>query len=157
MSKVYWEQIRRLMNATIDTCEKLDEIGVCSWWERQARSSFQEDVNVGDFLTRFYEFPAIQHRTIIQKRGLLKNETILKNCMHPQGIHRELAKAIENVALVCTELLGLSEEELKKQFPDFEPPCGKKGTSIKDQVDAIIEIHAGWMTTGIKQALGKYR
>lgn len=33
MSKIYWEQIRKLMNATIDTCEKLDEIGVCSWWE----------------------------------------------------------------------------------------------------------------------------
>lgn len=157
MSKAYWEQIRKLMNATIDTCEKLDEIGVCSWWERQARSSFQEDVPVGDFLARLHMFPEIQHRVIIQKRGLLKNETFRKNCMHPQGIHQELAKTIQNVALVCTELVGLSEEELEKQFTDFEPPCGKKGTSIKDQVDAIIDIHAGWMTTGIKKALEKYR
>ena len=61
-----WNLIREVMNGTIDACQAVEKVGPdVRKGEYEARSDYQSDVNVADFLHRFHDYPHGSQRDII--------------------------------------------------------------------------------------------
>ncbi|MFA6109059.1 MAG: hypothetical protein WDA75_09825 [Candidatus Latescibacterota bacterium] len=141
--------MREVMNGTIDACEAVEELDPDLFaGEYEARSEFQDDVCVGDFLNRFWQYPEGAARDIVRIRSLL--EADLK---HPP----EIARALISAAVACAEAIGLSEEALATEVQEFEAHCGSGGHSVRTLLSAIPQIQKGWMLTGITRALEQFR
>lgn len=144
-----WELLRRVMNGVLDACEAMEALQPDLYaGEYEARSDYQEDVCVGDFLNRFWNYPEGAQRDIIRLRSLL-------GCDQKQP--QEIARALVAAAMACAEAIGVSRETLDREVADFEPHCGSGGKSIRSQLEAIPWIQNGWMQTGVRKALEKYR
>lgn len=144
-----WELIRKVMNGVIDACAKVEKLNPdITKGEYSARSSFQEDVDVGDFLTRFWRYPEGAQRDIIRLRSRLGNDLKYKD---------QLARALINTAEACAEIIGVPIEELEKDVQNFTPHCGSGCGSIRSQLQGIPNIQNGWMYTGISKALEQHR
>jgi hypothetical protein len=57
----------------------------------------------------------------------------------------------------CAEAVGLSEESLQQEFPEFAAHCGSGGHSVEGLLVGIPKIQNGWMRAGITKALAKFR
>ena len=144
-----WQLIRDVLNGTIDACQALEELAPdLEAGEYEARSDYQDDVCVGDFLTRFWQYPEGAARDVIRLRSRLASDQ-----KHPS----EIARALVNAALACAEAIGLSDEELARELPEFEAHCGSGGQSVKSLLEGIPAIQNGWMLTGIRGALDEFR
>ena len=144
-----WKLIREVLNRTIDACEAVEKLNpdLCGE-EYEARSDYQEDVSVGDFLNRFWRYPEGAARDIIRIRSHLGTD---------QKYPSEIARALVNDAVACAEAIGLPEEAVAKELPAFEAHCGSGGHSIRSLLAGIPKIQNGWMLTGITKALAEHR
>jgi hypothetical protein len=137
------------MNGTIDACEAVEKLSPDLFaGEYEARSDFQEDVCVGDFLNRFWQYPEGAARDIVRLRSRLGADQ-----KHPP----EIARALVHAAIACAEAIGLPEEALAAEKPDFEAHCGSGGHSVRSLLKAIPDIQSGWMLAGISRALEEFR
>ncbi|MEW6359800.1 MAG: hypothetical protein AB1696_25910 [Planctomycetota bacterium] len=144
-----WNLIRDVMSRTIDACEAIENLGPDLFkGEYEARSDFQDDVCVGDFLNRFQRYPEGAQRDIIRIRSRLGSD---------KKYLGELAHALINTARACAESIGLPDNALSKEVSDLEPHCGSAGKSVQSQLKAIPKIQNGWILTGITKALEKFR
>ena len=144
-----WSLIRDVMARTIDACEAIEKLGPDLFkGEYEARSDFQDDVCVGDFLNRFQQYPEGAQRDIIRIRSHLGCDQ--KNLS-------EIARALINTATACAESIGVPADVLPKEIPDLEPHCASAGKSVQSQLKAIPDIQNGWMLTGITKALEVFR
>ena len=144
-----WALIREVMNGTIDACEAVEKLGpnLCNG-EYEARSDFQEDVCVGDFLNRFWTYPEGAERNIIRIRSNLGAD---------QKRPSEIARALVNAARACAEAVGVDADSLSREMSSLEPHCPSAGKSVESQLRGIPKIQNGWMLTGITKALEEYR
>ena len=63
-----WALVREVMNGTIDACEAIETLEPDLFaGEYEARSGFQDDVCVGDFLNRFWQYPEGAARDIVRQ------------------------------------------------------------------------------------------
>jgi len=147
--KTNWNLIREVMNGTIDACEAVEKLEPDLFkGEYEARSDYQSDVNVGDFLNRFHDYPHGSQRDIIRIRSHL-------GCDQKHlGV---FARALINTAKACAEAIGLDGDALSQEFPDLEPHCGSAGRTIEQQLKSIPQIQNDWMLTGITKALEQSR
>jgi hypothetical protein len=144
-----WNLIREVMNGTIDACEAIEQQAPNLWaGEYEARSEYQDDVCVGDFLNRFWQYPEGAARDIVRLRSRLGED---------QKTPSEIARALVQAAIACAEAIGLSAESLQQEFPEFAAHCGSGGHSVESLLAAIPQIQNGWMKTGITKALAKFR
>ena len=144
-----WDMIREAMNGTIDACEAVEKLNPDLFkGEYEARSNFQEDVCVGDFLNRFWHYPEGAQRDIIRIRSHLGSD---------QKHLSEIARALVNTAKACAEAVGVDGSAFPKEMSELEPHCGSAGKSIKSQLKGIPKIQNGWMLVGITKALDEYR
>ena len=144
-----WDLIREVMNGTIDACEAVEKLNPDLWkGEYEARSDFQEDVCVGDFLNRFWAYPEGVERDIIRIRSRLGADQ-----KHPP----EVARALVNAARACAEAVGGDVDTLSKEVSSLEPHCPSAGKSVESQLRGIPKIQNGWMLTGIRKALEVHR
>jgi hypothetical protein len=144
-----WELIRKVMNGTIDACEAVEKLNPDLFaGEYEARSDYQDDVCVGDFLNRFWQYPEGAARDIVRLRSHAGADQ-----KHPP----ETARALVNAAIACAETVGLSEEDLRAEKPDFKAHCGSGGRSVRSLLEGIPKIQNGWMLTGIRRALEEFR
>ena len=144
-----WDLIRTVLNGTIDACEAIDELNPDLWaGEHEARSDYQDDVCVGDFLSRFWQYPEGAARDIVRLRSQLGSDI-----KHPP----EIARALVFAAMACAEALGLDNEQLATEFAEFAAHCGSGGHSVKSLLEGIPQIQNGWMKTGITKALEEFR
>jgi|GEM_PF-4975639 len=144
-----WKLIREVLNGTIDACEAVEKLRPdIMAGEYEARSSYQDDVCVGDFLNRFWQYPEGAARDIIRVRSQLGAD---------QKHLPEIARALVNAAVACAEAIGLPEEATAKQLPEFEAHCGSGGHSVQSLLTGIPKIQKGWMLTGITKALAEHR
>jgi hypothetical protein len=144
-----WTLIRQVMNGTIDACEAVEKQALdLLAGEYEARSDYQEDVCVGDFLNRFWQYPEGAARDIVRLRSQLGEDQ-----RHPS----EIARALIQAAIACAEAVGLSEEALGREVPGFTAHCGSGGASVASLVRGIPNIQNGWMRTGITKALDEFR
>ena len=141
-----WKLIRETLNGMIDACEALEKqpIENPEYWD--ARSEFQSDVGVLDFLTRFWQYPEGCARDIIRIRSHFGCDA-----KHPNP----LARALVNTAVVCAEAIGVPEGVMPKEMTSLEPHCGSAGKSIESQVKAPVGIAKGWMVPGITKAIAQ--
>jgi len=142
----HWGLIRETLNGMIDVCEALEKqpIEDPEFWD--ARSDFQPDVGVLDFLTRFWQYPEGCARDIIRIRSQF-------NCdaKHPNP----LARALINTAAACAEAIGVPGDTLSKEAPGLEPHCGSAGRSIESQLRAMVSVAKGWMGPGVAKAIAE--
>lgn len=144
-----WKLIREVMSGVIDACEAMEALAPDLYaGEYGARSNYQEDVCVGDFLTRFWQYPEGAARDAIRLRAALGCEA-----KHPS----EFARALLGAAQACAEAIDMPEDLLQREVEGFEPHCGSAGRSVRSQLQAIPWIQNGWMLTGVRKALEKYR
>ncbi len=144
-----WQLIRRVMNGVIDACEAMEARAPDLYaGEYEARSDYQDDVCVGDFLNRFWQYPEGAQRDIVRLRSALGCDQ-----EHPP----EVARALVAAAMACAEAVGVSAQDLDTEVEDFEPHCGSAGRSVRSQVEAIPAIQNGWMLTGVSSALQQFR
>lgn len=144
-----WKLIRETLNGVIDACEKVEQLHPnISDGEYTAESGKAEDLSVGDLLERFWRYPEGAQRDIIRLRNQMKNDMKYKD---------QLARAIINTACACAEIIGVSKDDIEKEFKDFDSHCGSGGYSLKSLLQAIPKIQNGWMYNGIKGALEKFR
>lgn len=144
-----WQLIRKVLNGTLDACEAVEQLHPDLWaGEYEARSEYQEDVSVGDFLTRFWQYPEGAARDIIRARSRLGAD---------QKYPSEIARALVNAACACAEAIGLSSEDAGRELADFEPHCGSGGRSVEVLLTGIPTIQNGWMRVGIRKALEEFR
>lgn len=144
-----WKLLRTVMNGVLDACEAMEALQPNLYaGEYEARSDYQEDVCVGDFLSRFWNYPEGAQRDIIRIRSLL-------GCDQKQP--QEIARALVAAAMACAEAIGVPAEMLDREVADFEPHCGSGGKSVRSQLEAIPWIQNGWMQTGVRRALEKHR
>ena len=144
-----WKLIREVMNGTIDACEAVEKLNPDLFaGEYEARSDFQDDVCVGDFLNRFWQYPEGAARDIVRVRSHVGADQ-----KHPP----EIARALVNAAIACAEAIGLSEETLSTEKSDLDAHCGSGGHSVESLLSEIPKIQNGWMLTGITKALEDHR
>ena len=147
--KTDWHLIREVMNQTIDACEAVAALAPDLYaGEYEARSDYQEDVSVGDFLNRFWQYPEGAARDIIR---------LCTYCGEDMKNLPEIARALINTAMACAEVIGLPDEALVREFPDFPAHCGSGGHSVRSLLSGIPAIQNGWMLTGITKALQDFR
>lgn len=147
-----WQMIRETLNATVDACEKLEALDVTATekGDHRARAGDYEDgVAVGDFFTRFWQYPEGAQRDIVRIRsqlgvGDLKHTT-------------ELGRAIIHTAMACAEAIGLSEDDLTREVAGFTPHCPSAGPSVKSQLADIGKIYRNWMVPSVTKAVTEYR
>jgi hypothetical protein len=139
-----WKLIRETMNGMIDACEALEKqpIEDTAYW--RARSDFQPDVEVMDFLSRFSNYPEDCARDIIRIRSHFGCDA---KSLNP------LARALVNTAKACAEAVGVPEDVMSREMDQLEPHCGSAGKSIESQVKAPVGIAKGWMVPGITKAI----
>ena len=138
-----WQLIRDTLNGMVDACEELEKQPIENSEYSDARSEFQPDVGVLDFLTRFWQYPEGCARDIIRIRSHFGCDA-----KHPNP----LARALVNTAVACAEAIGVPDAVMSKEMPTLEPHCGSAGTSIESQVKASVCIAKGWMVPGITKA-----
>ena len=144
-----WPLIRSVLNGVIDACEAMEGLAPDLWaGEYEARSDYQPDVCVGDFLTRFWQYPEGSQRDIVRIRSALSVDA-----KHPP----EVARALVCAAMACAESVGVSAEDLDREMPSLEPHCGSAGKSIRSQLQGVPRIQNGWMLEGVRRALQKAR
>jgi hypothetical protein len=141
-----WKLIRETLNGMIDACEALEKqpIENSEYWD--ARSEFQADVGVLDFLTRLWQYPEGCARDIIRIRSHFGCDAKSPN---------PLARALVNTAAACAEAIGVPEDIMSKEMSVLEPHCGSAGKSIESQVKAPVRIAKGWMVPGITKAIAQ--
>lgn len=139
-----WKLIRETLNGMIDACEMLEKqpIDDPEYWD--ARSEFQADVGVLDFLTRFWQYPEGCARDIIRIRSHFGCDA-----KHPHV----LARALVNTAVACAETIGVPEDILTKEMTSLQPHCGSAGKSIASQMKAPVGIAKRWMVPGVTKAI----
>lgn len=142
-----WQLIRDTLNGMIDACEALEQLPIDDTEYWGATSNFQPDVNVSDFLGRFWHYPEGCARDIIRIRAHFGCDA-----KHPNP----LARALVNTAMACAEAIGVPEEVMAREMPGLTPHCGSAGTSIASQVKASVGIAKGWMIPGITQAIAAH-
>ena len=144
-----WKLVREVMNGVIDACEAVEELNPDLYaGEYDARSEYQDDVCVGDFLTRFWQYPEGAARDIVRIRSAVDADQ-----KHPP----EIARALVNAAIACAETIGLPEDKLSMEIPDFAAHCGSGGHSVGNLLRTIPEIQNGWMLIGMTKALAVFR
>ena len=144
-----WQLLRNVLNSTIDACEAIEKLAPnLEAGEYAARSSFQDDVSVGDFLERFWRYPEGAGRDILRVRSALGAD---------QKYRPEIARALINTAIACAEAIGLPEEQLAQEAPNLTPHCGSGGKSVRSLLEGIGKIQKGWMLKGITKALAEHR
>ena len=144
-----WRLIREVLNGTIDACEALEKMGPdLEAGEYEARSDYQPDVNVGDFLARFWQYPEGAARDVIRIRSRLGID---------QKKPSELARALVQTAVACAEAIGASQDQVSRSVEDFEPHCRSGGQSVQALLKGISAIQNGWMREGIAKALERHR
>ena len=144
-----WQLIREVLNGTIDACEAVEKLSADLFaGEYEARSEFQDDVCVGDFLNRFWQYPEGAARDIIRIRSHVGSD---------QKHLPEIARALINAAMACAEAIGVEGQAISKEVPGLEPHCPSAGKSVQSQLKGIPKIQNGWMLTGITKALEKFR
>ena len=141
-----WKLIRETLNGMIDACEALEKQPIENSEYRDARSDFQADVGVQDFLTRFWQYP----------EGCAKDIALMRSHF---GCGAEspnpLARALVNTAAACAEAIGVPENIMTQEMASLEPHCGSAGRSIESQVKAPLGIAKGWMVPGITKAIAQ--
>lgn len=144
-----WQLIRSVMDGVINACEAMEALAPdgCAG-EYDARSDYQDDVCVGDFLTRFWQYPEDAGGDIVRIRAALGCE---------EKERSEVARALVAAATACAEAVGTPEALLDREVEDLEPHCGSGGKSIRSQLEAIPWIQNGWMLTGVSKALEQHR
>ena len=144
-----WQLIREVMNGVIDACEAVEKLNPDLFaGEYEARSDYQNDVCVGDFLNRFWQYPEGAARDIVRLRSHLGADQ-----KHPS----EVARALVQAATACAETVGLSDAALATEQPNFAAHCGTGGHSVQSLLSGIPKIQNGWMLTGITKALEECR
>jgi hypothetical protein len=144
-----WQLIRDVLNGVINACEAIDrQRPDLESQEYEARSAYQADVSVGDFLNRLWRYPEGAARDIIRIRSRLGAD---------QKYPQEVARALVNAAVACAETIGLGDGMVDRELPDFQPHCGSGGRSIRSILTGIPKIQNGWMLTGITRALAEHR
>ena len=106
-------------------------------------------VSVGDFLTRFWQYPEGAQRDIIRLRNRLGDAD--------QKYVPPCARALLNTTAACVEIIGLEDETLEAEVPAFVSHCGSGGTSIRSQIEGIPNIYQNWMLPEITRALEQHR
>jgi len=147
-----WDLIRNTLLATIDACEQLEalEIQDCEAGDHRARSGdYETGVGVGDFLHRFYNYPEDAASEVLKLRGKLNVED--------RDTRREFGRALVAVARACTEIIGISPEDLSREAEGHEPHCHSAGASIRSQLEGISGIYRNWMVPEITNAITAYR
>lgn len=95
--KTDWELVRAMMASAIDTCERLEELGL-SEGDREAVANVEDQrVSVFDILTSAWIYPETLRYQIIRQR----HEMALDQAYVP-----ETARILVNVAQACAELIG---------------------------------------------------
>ena len=139
-----WALIRESISGMIDACEALEKLPIDDPEYWGARSDFQADVDVLDFLTRFWQYPEGCTRDIVRLRASLGCDA-----KHPNP----LARALLNTAAACAEAIGVPEDVMSKEVAEFDPHCGSAGKSIESQLCAPADIAKKWMVPGITRAI----
>jgi hypothetical protein len=147
-----WQLIREAMNATIDACEALEALEVTAREKGDPEvrwGDYETGVSVGDFFTRFWQYPEGAQRDIIRLRASLD--------VGDQKHLSELARALIYTAAACAEVIGVSAKDLDLQDQDIESHCGSAKNSIRSQIEAIGRIYRTWMVPEIRNAIETYR
>ena len=104
--------IRSVMNGVIDACEAMEALAPDLWaCEYDARSDYQDDVCVGDFLTSFGQYPEGAQRDIVRLRSALGCD---------QKYPPEVARALVAAAMACAEAVGVPGQDLDTEVEGFE-------------------------------------
>jgi len=143
-----WALIREAMSGIIDACEALEKLPIddSEYWS--ARSDFQADVDVADFLTRFWQYPEGSARDVVRLRAALGCDA-----KHPNP----LARALVNAASACAEAVGVPEDLMSTEVEGFRAHCGSAGRPIESQIRAPAGIAAKWMVPGVTKAIEQAR
>ena len=147
-----WQMIRDTLNATVDACEKLEALSVTDMEKGDPRArvgDYEDGVAVGDFFSRFWQYPEGAQRDIVRIRSQLGAGDLKHNT--------EFGRALINTATACAEAVGLSETDLSREVADFTPHCPSAGPSVRSQLDGIGKIYRNWMVPSVTKAVTEHR
>ena len=147
-----WQLVRDTIIATIDACEKLESLAVTDEEKGDPRArvgDYENGVAVGDFLTRFWNYPEGSQRDIVRLRAKLG--------AGDQKYCTEFSRALINTARACAEIVGVSAEDLDREVEGFEVHCGSAGKSMRSQLTGIGSIYGKWMVPSVTTAVTEYR
>ncbi len=134
-----WTLIRKLMNATIDACESAELLGVSE--AHRTLPTGTSDVTVQDVLTSAWTYPENTRYEVIRARQQLNDN-------RPYKI--ELARAVENVAQVCGELIGANNLSSPVRADPLQPSMSR---SVQEAAEGLARWYQEEMTPQLEHAL----
>ncbi|PKG36898.1 hypothetical protein, partial [Psychromonas sp. Urea-02u-13] len=114
-----WASIRKLMNTAIDTCEKIESLGVD---ERHRGVVVNDPVTIHEFLISSWVAPENLTRKVICKSHELGRSKPYTD---------DLARTMTSIGNLCSELVKL--ENIDQKIGSLQEP------SIKNEVDALCK------------------
>ncbi|WP_034295724.1 hypothetical protein [Herbaspirillum sp. RV1423] len=125
--KTDWNQIRRMMNAAIDTCEKIEKLGYTEQHRNLNAVVNGQKVSLHDFMVSAWTYPEIVRYQIIRQR-------------HEKGVNLpyipESARILTAMASACAELIGASEE-----------------APAQDAIKNLTDWYANHLVSSLQQAI----
>lgn len=130
-----WKLIRELMNSAIHGCEAAEALGLRE--EDRGRSTGTAGVAAWDVLVSAWTYPENTRYAVIRARHDLADDAPYRT---------ELARAIQEAAGVCSELVGASK--LDASLPD---PAGDSN-SVRKVVQRLIAWYPKHMIPQLERA-----
>jgi hypothetical protein len=103
-----WDLVRKMMSSAIDSCERLEHLGVTENDRGRTGLNNGATVSIFDVLTSAWIYPETLRYKIIRQRNQTGND---------QPYVPETARVLTNVAQACAELIGAGKSPLS------EPAC----------------------------------
>jgi len=128
-----WALIRKLMNAAIDTCENIENLGV----NESHRSVVVKDtVTINDYLISAWAAPENLTRQVICKSHELGQSKPYTD---------ELARTMSSIGSLCSELVKLENIDQKS---DSQNPL-----SIKDDIEQLCNWYETYCVPELQKAM----
>lgn len=142
-----WNLIRKLMNAAIDSCERVERLDISSQ-EQGATTEFNGcgTVSIWDFLQSSWTYPENMRDVVVRARHQLKVD---KQCTN------ELARALVQSSQVCAELIGM--DQVDATVNGVDPHSKKTTTTVKSIIDNLADWYTGHFAPGVEKAIKEVR
>lgn len=139
-----WELIRGLMNAAIDACQTVEELGIDHNDHAKTIEVNGQTVSVYDFLQSAHTYPEALRYSIIRNRHDLGDDL---------PYTPNTARMLVSAANACAELIDA--RELNIATSGIHPPLTGKTQSIRQEVEGVIRWYGDHFTPRLTEIMAE--
>ena len=130
------------MNAALDACERIDELGHLEDHRAATVAVNGHLATVFDLMQSSFTYPENLRYSIIRARNQLKED---------KPYTTEVARTLQNVALLCSELIGCSKTQ--QEVLGVNPHDPNTAKSIEAMIQELTDWYQETLTQGVTKAV----